>query len=95
MIAEVTCASKPWAIIPAVVTDVGSLGTIVREYGAGLVVPPEDPGALAAACVELLSDEARLAEAAAGARAARGSLTWETAAAEHERLYDQLLAERS
>jgi glycosyltransferase involved in cell wall biosynthesis len=80
---------------PAVVTDVGSLGTIVREYGAGLVVPPEDPAALAAACVELLSNESSLAEAAAGARAARGALTWETAAAEHERLYDELLAERS
>jgi glycosyltransferase involved in cell wall biosynthesis len=80
---------------PAVVTDVGSLGTIVREFGAGIVVPPEDPAALAAACVELLSDEARLAEAAAGARAARSALTWDTAAAEHERAYAELLAERA
>jgi len=79
---------------PAVVTDVGSLGTIVREFGAGRVVPPEDPAALAAACVELLTDEGRLAEAAAGARAACSTLTWETAAAEHERLYEELLAER-
>ncbi len=79
---------------PAVVTDVGSLGAIVREFGAGRVVPPEDPAALASACVELLTDEAELAQAAAGARAARGSLTWETAAAEHEALYDELLAER-
>jgi glycosyltransferase involved in cell wall biosynthesis len=80
---------------PAVVTDVGSLGTIVREFGAGRVVPPEDPAALAAACVELLSDESRLAEAAAGARAARGSLTWDAAAAEHERAYEELLRERA
>jgi len=79
---------------PAVVTDVGSLGTIVREFGAGRVVPPEDPAALASACVELLTDEGRLAEAAAGARAACSTLTWETAAAEHERLYEELLAER-
>ena len=40
---------------PAVVSDVGSLGTIVREFEAGRVVAPEDPDALAAACVELLT----------------------------------------
>ncbi len=31
---------------PAVVSDVGSLGTIVREFDAGRVVAPEDSGAL-------------------------------------------------
>ena len=59
---------------PAVVSDVGSLGTIVREFEAGRVVAPEDPGALAAACVELLTSADALANAAAGARKARATL---------------------
>ncbi|MBA2614784.1 MAG: glycosyltransferase [Actinobacteria bacterium] len=80
---------------PAVVTDVGSLGGIVREYGAGRVVPPEDAAAFAAACRELLSDTDALAAAARGARAARDALTWDAAAAEHERVYGEVLAERA
>ena len=79
---------------PAVVSDVGSLGPIVREFGAGRVVPPGDPDALAAACAELLSDSAALAEAARGARAARDVLSWDAVASEHERLYEAVLAER-
>jgi glycosyltransferase involved in cell wall biosynthesis len=80
---------------PAVVSDVGSLGSIVREFGAGRVVAPEDPAALAAACAELLTDADALAAAARGARAARSALTWDAAAAEHERLYETVLAERA
>jgi glycosyltransferase involved in cell wall biosynthesis len=80
---------------PAVVSDVGSLGPIVREFGAGRVVRPGDPDALAAACIDLLSDPVALARAAEGARAARGALTWEAAAAEHERVYAEVIAERA
>ena len=36
---------------PAVVTDVGGLPDAIREFGAGRVVPPDDPAALADACV--------------------------------------------
>ncbi len=39
---------------PVVVTDVGSLGEVVRGFGAGKVVPPDDEAALAQACNELL-----------------------------------------
>jgi glycosyltransferase involved in cell wall biosynthesis len=74
---------------PAVVTDVGSLGDTVRELGAGAVVPPEDPGALAGACV------AQLRKPAAGMAAAREALSWERAAEAHERVYMELLEERA
>jgi glycosyltransferase involved in cell wall biosynthesis len=80
---------------PAVVSDVGSLGTIVREFEAGRVVAPEDPEALAAACVGLLTSGDALAAAAAGARRARATLTWDAAAAEHDRLYEAVIAERA
>jgi glycosyltransferase involved in cell wall biosynthesis len=78
---------------PAIVTDVGQLGETVRDFQAGLVVPPGDVPALAAACAKLLRDEAALAAAARGAEAASKTLTWEAAAEAHERLYAELLAD--
>jgi glycosyltransferase involved in cell wall biosynthesis len=80
---------------PAVVSDVGSLGDTVREFGAGLVVPSEDPAELAAACIRLLTNEDALAEAFAGTARARESLTWDRAAEAHERLYEEVLAARA
>jgi glycosyltransferase involved in cell wall biosynthesis len=76
---------------PAVVSDVGSLGETVRDFGAGEVVPPGDHEALAAACARLLEDPRRLAEAYRGALAAREALTWEASAEAHERLYEDVL----
>jgi glycosyltransferase involved in cell wall biosynthesis len=75
---------------PVVVSDVGSLGEIVREFGAGLVVPPGDEAALAAACSSLLGDERALAKAYEGAAKAAASLTWDAAAQEHERVYGEI-----
>ena len=79
---------------PVVVTDVGSLGEIVREFDAGLVVPADDAGALAAAAARLLSDGELRASASRGAARAREALTWETAAREHERLYEAVARAR-
>jgi glycosyltransferase involved in cell wall biosynthesis len=79
---------------PVVVTDVGSLGDTVREFGAGEIVPVDDPKALAEACIALLSDPEALARALRGTEAARKSLSWDRAAAAHERLYAEVLAER-
>jgi glycosyltransferase involved in cell wall biosynthesis len=73
---------------PAVVTDVGSLGDIVREFEAGEVVPPEDAAALAAACSRLLL------EPPGTTTKAREALTWERAAEAHERVYLELLEAR-
>ena len=75
---------------PAVVSDVGAIGETVRRFDAGEAVPPEDPAALAAACVRLLADEGRLAEAFAGVEAARQALTWDASAEAHEQLYAQI-----
>jgi glycosyltransferase involved in cell wall biosynthesis len=71
---------------PAVVSDVGGLPDAIREFGAGRVVPPEDPQAFAAALRELLEKQS-LANAYEGAEAARRALTWDTAAAAHEAVY--------
>jgi glycosyltransferase involved in cell wall biosynthesis len=75
---------------PAVVTEV--LGETVDEYGAGLVVPPNDPKALAEACTRLLMDKAALTEAFHGTEWARTALSWRAIAEAHERLYSDLTA---
>ena len=77
---------------PAVVTDVGALGDTVRDYDAGLVVPPEDPGALAQAIGRLLDDGAALERAYRGTAEARRGLSWNAIAEAHEQLYADLLA---
>jgi glycosyltransferase involved in cell wall biosynthesis len=80
---------------PVVVTDVGSLGSTVREFGAGHVVEPEDPQALAAACVSLLRDPDALARAYEGTERARETLSWDEAAAAHEQLYEEVREARA
>jgi glycosyltransferase involved in cell wall biosynthesis len=64
----------------------------VAESGAGRLVPPEDPAALASALTDLVADEAARAElAAAAARAASGAYSWDEAARQTLALYRELL----
>jgi glycosyltransferase involved in cell wall biosynthesis len=74
---------------PVVVTDVGSLGEIVREFRAGEVVPPGDAEALAQATARLLQPK-RLAAAYDGAQRAAAELTWAASGAAHDRLYREV-----
>ncbi len=79
---------------PMVLSEVGGFPE-VAAHGAGLLVPPEDPAALAAALRELVDDEAGRSElAAAAARAAAGPYSWDAAAEETLGLYEELLEER-
>jgi glycosyltransferase involved in cell wall biosynthesis len=52
---------------PVIVTDVGALGDTVREDETGIVVPPADADALAAAMVALVRDRRALDEFTANA----------------------------
>jgi glycosyltransferase involved in cell wall biosynthesis len=76
--------------VPAVAYDVGGIAEPVRRFGAGRVVPAGDVGGLAAAVHELLSDDAALEQARAGARKAREELTWDAAAQAHLELYEEI-----
>lgn len=73
--------------VPAVAYDVGGVAEPVRRFGAGIVVPPGDVSALAAALEQVLADPEPYR---AGARAARDALTWDASAAAHLELYREL-----
>ena len=73
--------------VPAVAYDVGGIADPIRVFGAGLVVPPGDVEALAAAIGEVLRDPEPFR---AGAQRARAALTWDEAARAHVELYQEI-----
>jgi glycosyltransferase involved in cell wall biosynthesis len=80
---------------PLVATAVGGLPEIVTHNHTGLLVPPRDPQALAAAIAELLTDPDRGRRLAAAAAATIPDFRIEVVAARFADLYERLLARRS
>jgi glycosyltransferase involved in cell wall biosynthesis len=79
--------------LPMILSDVGGFREIVDDYGAGRLVPPGDPSALAAAIGELLSDRAARERLAQRARAAAaGPLSWDAVAARTQAVYEEVLS---
>lgn len=81
---------------PVVATDVGDLGVAVRNDETGLLVPPGDARALAAALLRVLADGTvadRLG--AAGLERSRASASWKTVAERVLPIYAELLGARS
>jgi glycosyltransferase involved in cell wall biosynthesis len=77
---------------PIVMTDVGGLPEVGRETGAALVVPPDDPEAMAAALSRLVhDDDLRLELAAAARNAAAGPYSWQQIARQTLAVYGKLL----
>jgi glycosyltransferase involved in cell wall biosynthesis len=77
---------------PVVASDVGSVREAVRDGATGLLVPPNDPGALAAAVGRLLADPGRAREMGrAGRRLALERYTAGSMARSFECLYDEIL----
>jgi glycosyltransferase involved in cell wall biosynthesis len=80
----------------AIVSRVGGLPEIVADGETGVVVPPEDPAALAAAIVALASDPERVRSYGSAARARALGLFSEGAAADAvAAVYTHLLSRRS
>jgi glycosyltransferase involved in cell wall biosynthesis len=76
-----------------VMSDAGGFHELVAEHGAGLLVPPGDSDALAAAISGLLADPAerrRLEELALAA--ASGPYSWDRIAEQTAAVYEQVLA---
>ncbi len=80
---------------PAVVSATGGLGEIVRDGVEGLLVPPADPRALAAALDRLLGDDALRARLAAAAPARAREYELGRVLPAIRRTYDRALADRA
>jgi phosphatidyl-myo-inositol alpha-mannosyltransferase len=78
--------------LPVVCSDIGGYRDVVRDGTDGLLVPPRDPEALAAAIAGLLDNPTRLAAMGAAAAAAARRYAWPTVAAEVEEVYRAALA---
>jgi glycosyltransferase involved in cell wall biosynthesis len=73
--------------LPVVATRVGGTPEVVADGVTGLLVPPNDPAALAAKVMALLDDPRRAAMGEAGRRRVRDEFTFEAMAERYERLF--------
>jgi glycosyltransferase involved in cell wall biosynthesis len=79
--------------VPVIVTDAGGSGEIVRDGREGLLVPPQDPVALAAALRRLLSDhDLRRRCSRAGPQRVAARFTVQHQVAATEQVYKRVLA---
>jgi glycosyltransferase involved in cell wall biosynthesis len=78
---------------PLVATDVGGLRDAVEDGRTGVLVPPRDPDALAAALGRLIDDGDLRRQLAAAAAERLGDFTMQRAVERFTALYDELLAD--
>jgi glycogen(starch) synthase len=76
--------------VPIVATDVGGIGEVVRDGETGVLVPPADPGALAAAVDRILADAALADGLRSRARAAAVAYAWDGLAAQVAAVYREV-----
>ncbi len=74
--------------LPVVASDVGGIPTVVDDGVTGLLVPPLDPAALAAALDRVVGDPDLRARLAAGARERAGEYAWPRLAERVAAVYD-------
>lgn len=80
--------------VPVVATNVGGLPEVVRAGETGLLVPPEQPQALAAALAALLNDPQRRATMGqAGREFVREWYDWQSSVNRMLKVYDQAYAQ--
>jgi glycosyltransferase involved in cell wall biosynthesis len=81
------------AELPVVASDVGSIGEAVADGRTGLLVPPDDPAALAGALRDVLADRERGRRMGRAGRAvAMERFTATAKARRYEALYEELLS---
>ena len=78
---------------PVVASTAGDFRNLVAETGAGTVVPPENPTALADAISTVLTDEEVKAQMSTQSHQMADQLSWERIAEKHVELYERLLSD--
>lgn len=81
--------------LPMVATAVGGNREIVESNVNGLLVPPEDPSALATAICDLLGDSGLRSRMGAASRAKAAEYSWSHITDRYESLYAELTRTRS
>jgi glycosyltransferase involved in cell wall biosynthesis len=74
---------------PVIATPIAGVRDLVRDGDNGLLIPPGDPAALAAALRRLQGDGALAAQLGAAARATAEGFGWDTARARLEPLLER------
>ena len=82
--------------MPVVATNVGAVREAVQDGVTGLIVEPEDAGAIAAATARLLADDAgRRAMGAAGRTSMQARFSTDVAARAQAGIFDTALEHRA
>jgi D-inositol-3-phosphate glycosyltransferase len=76
--------------LPVVASRAGGLKFTVEEEISGLLVPPDDPTALAAALTRVINDRALRASLQVGARQASIRFSWQSIGPAMLQLYERL-----
>ncbi len=76
---------------PVIASRVGGFDEVIEDGRTGLLIPPGDPQALAAALSRVLGDSALRSALGAAARAAGSRSSWAAVAAETGRVYSAVL----
>jgi len=86
------CAEAMSCSTPVIATRAGALPEIVGDDGAGILVPPADPPALASAIKRVLADESlRQSMGTAARKRIEESFSWEVAARKTLEVYQEVL----
>jgi glycosyltransferase involved in cell wall biosynthesis len=80
--------------LPVVATPVGCAPGLVVDGNSGMLVPPRDPAALAAALSRMLADPALRRHCAANAFERVRRMTWTTTAERTLAVYTRALSQR-
>lgn len=81
--------------VPVVAADVAAVSEVVSPPDGGVLVPPDDAEALAAAALALVDDPARRARVSASARQSAKRFSWDAVADDHLRFLEQIAAEHA
>jgi glycosyltransferase involved in cell wall biosynthesis len=77
--------------VPVVASDIAGYREVVRDGVDGLLVPPGDPNALAAAIRRVLSEPELAATLRAAGRSRAEDFSWRAVAPRLEAVYDRVL----